>query len=110
MREETSCRPAGSWDAEAQLAYDRSHSTGYLPTVPHVQFWESNKLPDSAKAVLVATCTMVTASQVHLSEQQFALIARALAEPRPIADPSRAATDNWPQKSRRPLTEVLSFA
>ena len=22
----------------------------------------------------------------------------------------RAATDNWPQKSRRPLTEVLSFA
>jgi hypothetical protein len=21
-----------------------------------------------------------------------------------------AATDNWPQKSRRPLTEVLSFA
>jgi ArsR family transcriptional regulator, arsenate/arsenite/antimonite-responsive transcriptional repressor len=50
--------------------------------VPHVQFWESNKLPDSAKAVLVATCTMATASQLHLSEQQFALIARALAEPR----------------------------
>ena len=50
--------------------------------MPHVQFWESNKLPDSAKAVLVATCTMATASQVHLSEQQFALIARALAEPR----------------------------
>jgi nitroreductase len=22
----------------------------------------------------------------------------------------RAATNNWPQKSRRPLTEVLSFA
>jgi hypothetical protein len=47
-----------------------------------VQFWESNKLPDSAKAVLVATCTLAAASQVHLSEQQFALIARALAEPR----------------------------
>jgi hypothetical protein len=42
-----------------------------------VQFWESNKLPDSAKAVLVATCTLAAASQVHLSEQQFALIARA---------------------------------
>ena len=50
--------------------------------MPHVQFWESNKLPDSAKAVLVATCTMATASQVHLSEQQFALIDRAVAEPR----------------------------
>ena len=50
--------------------------------MPHVQFWESNKLPDSAKAVVVATCTMATASQVHLSEQQFALIARALAESR----------------------------
>src|SRR5260370_36516046 len=50
--------------------------------VRDVQFWESNKLPDSAKAVLVATCTMATASQVYLSEQQFALIARALAEPR----------------------------
>ena len=50
--------------------------------MPHVQFWESNDLPDSAKAVLIATCTMATASQVHLSEQQFALIARALAEPR----------------------------
>ena len=44
-----------------------------------VQFWESNKLPDSAKPVLVATCTMAPASQVHLSEQQFALVARALA-------------------------------
>jgi hypothetical protein len=50
--------------------------------VPHVQFWESNKLPDSAKAVLVATCTMATAGQVHLLAQQFALIARAFAEPR----------------------------
>jgi ArsR family transcriptional regulator len=50
--------------------------------VPHVQFWESNRLPASAKAVLVATCTMAIARQVHLSEQQVALIARALAEPR----------------------------
>lgn len=50
--------------------------------MPHVQFWESNDLPASAKAVLIATCTMATANQVHLSEQQFALIARALAEPR----------------------------
>ncbi|MEA2540348.1 MAG: ArsR family transcriptional regulator, arsenate/arsenite/antimonite-responsive transcriptional [Acidobacteriaceae bacterium] len=50
--------------------------------MPHVQSWESNKLPDSAKAVLVAACTMTTVRQVHLSEQQFALIARALAEPR----------------------------
>lgn len=48
----------------------------------HVQFWESNKLPDSAKAALVAACTMAIATQAHLSEQQFALIARALGEPR----------------------------
>jgi ArsR family transcriptional regulator len=35
-----------------------------------------------AKAVPVAACTMATATQVHLPEQQFALIARALGEPR----------------------------
>jgi hypothetical protein len=45
--------------------------------VPHVQSWESNKLPDSAKALLIA---MATRRQVDLSEQQSAMIARALAE------------------------------
>jgi hypothetical protein len=41
-----------------------------------VQSWESNKLPDSAKAVLIAACTMATARQVHLSEPQFVMTAR----------------------------------
>jgi predicted secreted hydrolase len=78
--------------------------------VPHVQFWESNKLPDSDKAVLVATCTMATASQVHLSEQQFCIDRPSFGRTDALSDPSRAAIDNWPQKSRRPLTEVFSFA
>jgi ArsR family transcriptional regulator, arsenate/arsenite/antimonite-responsive transcriptional repressor len=39
-------------------------------------------VPASAKAGPVAACTMAIATQAHLSEQQFALIARALGEPR----------------------------
>lgn len=39
-------------------------------------------MSDSAKTVPVAACPTATASQVHLSQRQFVLIARALADPR----------------------------
>src|SRR5258705_9063480 len=81
MREETSRGPANSGDAEAQLADDRSHSTGYCRTCAMCS--SGNQIgPASAKAGPVAACTMAIATQAHLSEQQFALIARALGEPR----------------------------
>jgi hypothetical protein len=76
--------------------------------VPHVQFWESNKLPDSAKAVLIATCTMATASQVHLSEQQFALIARVV-QPSEAGREVRSSSANRGERDRLPCLKDLGL-
>src|ERR1700730_11523402 len=79
MREETSCRPAGSWDAEAQLAYDRSHSTGYCRTCPMCSSGNQISCPILPKPFWLQLVPWQPQAKFIY---QFALIARALAEPR----------------------------
>jgi len=75
---------------EAQLADDRSHSTGYCRTCAMCSSGNQIGAPlSSAKAGPVAACTMAIATQAHLSEQQFCIDRPSSGRTEALSDPKR---------------------